>query len=140
MGNDYHIYIHSNNGGGGFGEQTKPFESRKENKAETESKDGEEESAAAAISPYVAIAIAVWKGVEKVTKTTSSFAETYLGNYAYAMGVNNFYTMVGNVLNPVGWAKNEITFRLNIDKENKRVEQTRKLIGLASSTRIKEGV
>lgn len=152
MSQDYHIYLHGVGGGSG-GDKTKSFDNRGkdfqskmsgffgngENKEE-EMAEAEGISALAKSVPVLAIIAAAYKISEKVLTASAGFLETYTGNHQFSMGVNNFFTATGNVLNPIGWAKKEITFQLENQKHNKRVEQTRQLIGHSVLTRIKEGV
>ena len=145
MAQDYHIYIHGENGNGG-GNNTQTFSARKEqgmsfptgevkqafSTVKTMASGGALNTGVAALAkavPWVAIAVAIVKGVDKVISTGFAHQEEYTGNYKNSMHYNNFKTIAGNVLNPIGYFRTTIQKEFQMKKQNKEIEQQNRLVG-----------
>lgn len=79
--------------------------------------------------PYVAIAMAVVKTVDKFTSTYLDFQSGYSGNYTASLNYSNFKAAIGAITSPVSaiinWQKS--VMEANLDHERK--EQERILLG-----------
>lgn len=154
---DYNIYIRDLTGGSGSASPTSPAKSEEEpsgaeiflkgaSAVKSFASSGASNfinSGVASVSkviPAIAIAVAALKTTDKILTTGFSHLEDYTGNYQYAMAYNNIKTGLGNFINPVGYLLNEAHRQAQFDKQNKRIQQERTLIGNSQLTTYKVGV
>ena len=79
--------------------------------------------------PWVAVIIAIAKTADKVVSTGFAHQAEYTGHYENSTAYNNFKTIMGNVMNPVGFAKNLVHRNFQINKQNKEIAEQNKLLG-----------
>lgn len=142
MPNDYHIYLHSNEGSS-LTSNTQPKEDamggvfrptsvirdiqRYSQQANISSlvKTGAAELSKAV--PYVALGVAAAKGVEKVLSTGFEHLASYTGNYQYSMEFNNFMTIIK--MTPVSLIYRNIKINFQTKKFNDKQQAFRELMG-----------
>lgn len=141
MSQDYHIYLHSEEGsslasntqpkeetmGGRFKPNTFIKEVKKWANMSTGGllKTGAAELATA--HPNAALAIVAAKGTEKVLSMGFQHLASYTGNYQYSMEFNNFMTIIN--MTPVSLAYRSIKIHFQTKKFNEQQEAFRELMG-----------
>jgi hypothetical protein len=141
MSQDYHIYLHSEEGnslesntqpkeeamGGAFKVKTYIKQIKKWSNMSTGGllKTGAAELATA--HPYAALAVAAVKGTEKVLSMGFQHLASYTGNYQYSMEFNNFMTIINMTPVSLGYRAAKIHFQTK--KFNEQQEAFRELMG-----------
>ena len=90
--------------------------------------------------PVVAIIVALIKITDKVLTTGFTHAETYTGDYTHAVNYANIKTGIGNFLNPIGFASRVAKRNFEFEKNNKKIESERLLVGSSTLRNINRGV
>lgn len=141
MSQDYHIYLHSEEGsslesntqpkeeamGGAFKPNTfiKQVKKWSNMSAGGLFKTGAAELVTA--HPHAALAVAAAKGTEKVLSMGFQQLASYTGNYQYSMEFNNFMTIIN--MTPVTIAYKAIKLHYQTKKFNEKQEAFRELMG-----------
>ena len=90
--------------------------------------------------PAVAIIVAIIKATDKILTTGFTHAETYTGDYTHAVNYANIKTGIGNVLNPIGFGLRLAKRNAEFEKNNKKIESERLLVGSSTLRNINRGV
>lgn len=143
MSQDYHIYLHSNEESS-LSSNTKPkeetmggaFSAKSAYNATKTFMNGGFSSAiqsgTAALSkvlPVVAVGVIAVRETDKILSTGFQHLENYTGTYQYSMEYNNFKTIIGNVINPIGYIKKSLHLQFEQNKFNERQREYRTLMG-----------
>ena len=79
--------------------------------------------------PVVAIGVVAVRETDKILSTGFEHLENYAGNYQYSMGYNNFKTVVGSIINPIGFFKKTLHLHFETKKFNDKQRENRTLMG-----------
>ena len=90
--------------------------------------------------PVIAIIVALVKVTDKVLTTGFTHAETYTGDYTHSLNYENIKTTIGNIINPIGYVKRMLQRNFEFDKNNKKIESERVLVGSSTLRNINRGV
>lgn len=90
--------------------------------------------------PWLALLYTATKITDKVITTGATHMEDYTGNYNFSMGLNNLKTTINNVINPAGYGTKVLHFEMQANKERKRIEQEKQLIGNSMLGKVKIGI
>lgn len=156
MAQDYNIYIHGGDGGGdSIASKFIPMEAQDKGSSISDkfmsgfqkaqktlqmiSNAGQTAlNAASKAIPWVAVAVAIAKTLDKIATFEFDAIENYGGNYTYSVNYNNFKKGLSYVFNPVNIGTTWFKTMLENQKKNVEIEQQRTLIG--SSTLKNRGV
>lgn len=145
MGQDFHIYLHSNEGTS-LQSNVQPKDSKesmggafsvkaaynKINQFASSGFSGIINTGVAALSkalPIVAVGVIAAKVVDNVLETGFHHLESYAGNYKYSMEYNNFKTVAGMIINPIKAAQTQMHLHFEQKKFNDKQREYRTLMG-----------
>lgn len=137
MGEDHHIYIHSEEKstlasntqpkedtlGGAF----KPTQKAEDKELQELLNGGA--SSLTKINAGVGVAIGAAVTIDKVLTTGFGHLADFTGQYQYAMGINNFNTTIKHIVNPIGYVKQVIHREAEWNKINQSRELQSQLLG-----------
>ena len=143
MSQDYHIYLHSNEGsslasntqpkeesmGGVFSAKNTINDVQKFANSGFSSMINTGTAALSKAIPFVAVAVVGAKVADKVLSVGFHHLESYTGNYQFSMEYNNFKTIMGYVVNPVSLFKKQMQIHFEQQKFNNRQKEYRTLMG-----------
>ena len=141
MSQDYHIYLHSNEGnsltsntqpkeeamGGVFKPETFIKQVKKWGNMGTGGLIKTGVSELEKVLPHASLAIVAAKGTDKVLSMGFQHLASYTGNYEYSMEFNNFMTIIN--MTPVSLAYRSIKIHFQTKKFNEQQAAFRELMG-----------
>lgn len=142
---DYHIYLHSNEGnslasntqpknveesmGGVFSAKAAFMGAKQFMSSGFSGVINTGVSALTKALPIVALGVIAVRETDKILTTGFHHLESYMGNYQYSMEYNNFKTIVGSIINPVGYLKKSLHLHYEQKKFNDKQREYRTLMG-----------